>query len=178
MLAGRFFIFEAYFVKYFLKSCFVFVVSFYFLACVTDGGIDAFAAKGGGGPGVIGLQERDSLGFGTIIIDTLGDTITLSPAGTISAQNMSMFSGTVTAGHIRATGDKNTAVSITFSSGDVLSGPGASMPLGNFTHDAGSSPAFDGRGKLEFNIGASLTVNPGQIDGNYSGTYVVYVDYL
>ena len=35
---------------------------------------------------------------------------------------------------------------ISFSSSDTLTGPGTAMALGNFAHDAGGSPAFDGAG--------------------------------
>ena len=58
-----------------------------------------------------------------------------------------------------------------------MTGPGTAMALGNFTHDAGGSPAFDGSGDLSFNVGADLTVNASQAAGEYSGSYSVTVDY-
>ena len=125
----------------------------------------------------IGGREKTSMDFATIIIDTTGDTITLTPSGSISAANASMFTGTASASEFSMSGDKNTAVSISFSSGDVLTGPGSNMPLGSFTHDAGPTPSLDNKGKLVFNVGANLTINASQADGAYSGTYMVTVDY-
>lgn len=124
------------------------------------------------------IVEDTAMDFATIIIDITGDTITLTPAGSISANNLSFFSGSPSAAQFSVTGDASTAATISFSSGDTLSGPGASMALGTFTHDAGGSPAFDGSGDLSFNVGASLTINASQASGSYSGVYTVTVDYL
>ena len=117
------------------------------------------------------------MSFGIIIPDSAGDVVTLSPSGGLSSQNMTIFSGSPQSGFFTVKGDKNTAFVISFSSGDVLSGPGTDMALGTFAHDAGGSPAFDGSGNLTFNVGAALTVNASQTAGAYSGTYTVTVDY-
>lgn len=123
------------------------------------------------------LSEDTAMDFATIVADAAGDTVTLDSAGSISATGTSTFSGTPAAGAFSATGTPNSAVTISFSSGDVLSGPGTDMGLGNFTNDAGGSPAFDGSGNLAFNVGADLTVNASQTAGSYSGTYTLTVDY-
>mgnify|MGYP001169127445 FL=1 len=125
----------------------------------------------------ISISEDTAMDFATILADAAGDTITLTPVGGISAANTSTFSGSPAAGAFSATGDASTAVTISFSSGDVLSGPGTDMALGTFAHDAGGSPAFNGSGNLTFNVGAALTVNASQTAGAYSGTYTVTVDY-
>jgi len=54
---------------------------------------------------------------------------------------------------------------------------GITMGLGNFTHDAGGSPAFTAGGTLALNVGADLTVNASQTAGAYTGTYTLTVDY-
>ena len=123
------------------------------------------------------LTEDTSMDFATIVADAAGDTVTLTAAGAISSTGSSTFSGTPAAGAFSATGDASTAVTISFSSGDTLTGTGTAMPLGTFTHDAGGSPAFDGTGNLAFNVGANLTVNASQAAGSYSGTYTLTVDY-
>lgn len=125
----------------------------------------------------IALSEDTAMNFATIIADTSGDVVTLTPAGSISAANTSTFSGTAAAGAFSATGGANAAVSISFSTGDTLTGPGTAMPLGTFTTDAGGSPAFDGSGDLAFNVGADLTINAAQTAGAYSGTYTLTVNY-
>lgn len=123
------------------------------------------------------LTEEASMSFATIIGDPFGDNITLTPSGSISGQNGSIFTGSPVSAEFSVKGDNNTAVSISFSTGDTLTGSGDNMPLSNFTHDAGTSPAFNGAGNLFFNVGATLTINAGQAGGSYSGLYTVTVDY-
>lgn len=123
------------------------------------------------------LTEDTAMDFATIVADVAGDTITLTPAGAISGTGSSIFSGTRAAGAFSATGTPSAAVTISFSAGDTLTGPGAAMALGTFTNDAGGTPAFDGTGNLSFNVGADLTINASQVGGAYSGTYTLTVDY-
>lgn len=123
------------------------------------------------------LTQDSAMSFGTIIIDRTGDTITLNPNGNISAQKLSMFTGIPSAAQFSARGDKNAAVFISFSSGNTLTGAGTPMQLTNFTTNAGSSPAFDAGGRISFRVGASLSINPAQSQGNYSGSYVITLDY-
>lgn len=125
----------------------------------------------------ITLSEDTAMDFATITADPAGDTVSLTTAAAISSTGTSTFSGTPAAGAFSGTGTASTAVTISFSSGDVLTGPGTDMALGNFSHDAGGSPAFDGTGNLSFNVGADLTVNATQAAGTYNGTYTVTVDY-
>lgn len=125
----------------------------------------------------IALTEDTAMDFATIVADSAGDTVTLATDNSISSTGTSTFSGTTAAGAFSATGSPSAAVTISFSTGDTLTGPGTAMPLGNFTNDAGGSPAFDGSGDLSFNVGADLTVNATQTAGAYSGTYTLTVDY-
>lgn len=129
------------------------------------------------GPDPVTISERREMEFALIIPDSLGDVITLTPSENISGQSTSLFSGRVQAAEFIARGEKNSAITISFSSGDFLSGSGANMPLGNFTHDAGFTPTLAGNGRLIFSVGADLTINAGQTSGVYSGTYTVTVDY-
>lgn len=123
------------------------------------------------------FTENVEMTFGTVIVDTYGDAITLLPNGSVSSQNLSIITGTASASNFSAVGDPNTAVTISFSSGDTLDGSGAAMPLGAFATNAGFTPAIDGSGNISFDVGATLTVNPNQVQGYYSGTYSVYIDY-
>ena len=124
----------------------------------------------------VSLRERSEMDFATIFILPGGDTVVLTPAAGISSSNGSIFTGSPQAARFSAQGDKNAAASISFSTGDVLTGPGTSMPIGNFTHDAGPTPAFTSNKKLDFNVGATLTINPNQVSGSYSGVFTVTVD--
>lgn len=125
----------------------------------------------------IALTEDTAMDFATIVADAAGDTVTLATDDSISATGASTFSGTAAAGAFSATGTPSAAVTISFSSGDTLTGPGTAMALGNFVHDAGATPAFDGTGNLALNVGADLTVNAAQTAGAYAGTYTLTVDY-
>ncbi len=125
----------------------------------------------------IALSEDTAMNFATIVADPTGDVVTLTAAGGVTGTGASTFTGTPDAGAFSATGTPSAAVTVSFSSGDTLTGPGAAMGLGTFTTDAGGSPAFDGSGNLAFNVGANLTVNAGQVGGAYAGTYTLTVDY-
>lgn len=138
----------------------------------------AFGEVGGGGKKIRNFTEIDVMSFGSVVVDPLGDQLTLSAAGSISAQNGSIFFGDVSAALFSVLGHANTAVIISFSTGDTLTGAGAAMPIGNFTHNAGVTPAFDANGSISFSVGADLTINPSQGSGAYSGSYTVFIEYL
>jgi hypothetical protein len=125
----------------------------------------------------IAITEDVSMDFATIVNDPLGDTITLTAAGGISGTGASTFSGTPLAGSFSVTGTPSAPVTISFSTGDTLTGPGTAMPLGTFTTNAGGSPAFDVGGDLSFDVGADLTINAAQVGGSYAGTYTLTVEY-
>ncbi len=125
----------------------------------------------------ITVTEDTGMDFGIIGADVAGDTITIDTADSVSATGASDLSGTPASGVFTATGTASSTVGISFSSGDTLTGSGTAMPLGNFAHDAGGSPALDGSGSLTFNVGADLTVNASQVAGTYTGNYTVTVDY-
>ncbi len=125
----------------------------------------------------ISLSEDTAMDFATIVADVAGDTVTLAADGTVTSTGTSTFSGTAAAGEFSASGTPSAAVTISFSTGDTLSGPGAAMGLGTFTTNAGGTPAFDVGGALSFDVGADLAVNAGQTGGAYTGTYTLTVDY-
>lgn len=126
---------------------------------------------------ISGFVEDSALGFGSIVVDPSGDVITVTPGGGVSAQGGSMLIGGSSAAAFHAQGDANTAVTISFSTGDTLTGAGTAMAVGNFTHDAGMTPAFDNGGNISFHVGADLTVNSSQATGSYSGAYTVFLEY-
>ncbi len=125
----------------------------------------------------ITLTETTQLDFGEVTPSPAGDVITIDSAGVTSAVSGSTFAGSPAAGVWASTGTPLTAATISFSSGDLLTGPGTDMALGTFTHSAGGSPAFDGGGALNFNVGASFTIAAAQTAGTYAGAYSVTVDY-
>ena len=137
----------------------------------------SFAAYAGQTGQQLRIREQRDMRFATITPDPAGDIVVLSPQGTLSSSNTSLFSGSPRAAEFRARGERNRAVSISFSTGDSLAGPGSSMPLGSFTHDLGPTPQFPNNGQLRFNVGASLSISSGQFGGAYSGSYTIFIDY-
>jgi len=125
----------------------------------------------------ITVVENTALDFGQIGATSAGGAVVISTAGAVSGPAAYSFSGSPTVGSFTVTGYPNTAVTIAFSSGNIVSGPGAAMPLESFTHDAGVSPSLNGGGNLTFVVGATLAVNANQATGSYSGTYSVTVNY-
>lgn len=147
----------------------IFLFSFIFCFIL---GIAAYAKP------ITSLKEVSEIIFGTIIPDPDGDTITISPSGNITSNSGStFFAGNTSAASFTGKGDKNASYFISFSAGDSMTGTGANMTIQNFTHDAGITPSTDARGNFSFNVGTSLIINPGQISGEYSGVYTVFVDY-
>ena len=125
----------------------------------------------------ITLVEQRHLDFGEIAVTSAGGSVTISAAGAVSGPAAYSFSGSPTVGRFTVTGQPNTAVTIAFSSGNTLAGPGTAMSLESFTHDAGVLPSLNSGGNLTFAVGATLVINANQATGNYSGAYSVTVDY-
>ncbi|MGH1455892.1 MAG: DUF4402 domain-containing protein [Alphaproteobacteria bacterium] len=123
------------------------------------------------------LKEKIEMDFGGIIADPSGDEIRIRPNSRVTSQNSSYFFGQASSGKFTAKGDALAAVTISFSSGEALTGPGAAMSLHTFKHNKGDTPAFNANGRITFKVGAYLTVNPSQAEGVYSGTYSVFLDY-
>jgi len=73
----------------------------------------------------IAITEDTAMDFAVIVADPIGDTVTLTAANAISAANSSTFSGATAPGAFSVTGTPSAAVTISFSSGDSLTGPGA-----------------------------------------------------
>ena len=127
---------------------------------------------------IIALNEDAPMSFGVIATNSKQCTVTLSPAGAVTCPSQPFqFSGASAAATFTTTGNSSTPVTITFSTGDALAGPGSAMTLNNFQHDAGPTPALDGGGSLTFNVGADLRVKNNQVSGLYSGSYTVSVNY-
>ncbi len=119
----------------------------------------------------IQISEVQALNFGIIAAPSgASETISIGFGGTLSN------GGTGTNGLFNVTGAPNAAISITFQDG-ILSNGGASMALGNLTHDASTTPAFNAAGTLLFQVGADLEIAESQESGAYSGSYQITVNY-
>ena len=116
------------------------------------------------------------MNYGTIAVTNGGGKVTIAPNGSVTAPGGFALSGATQAGNFLTFGSANCSLLISFTPGSLI-GPGSPMTITGFTTDAGASPQFNGSGFFDFNVGADLLVNIGQVGGNYSGAYTVTVVY-
>lgn len=148
---------------------------------VTFGATGAFAADATGTGNAtiatpIGIAASANLEFGSVVAGASAGTVTISTAGARSVTGVTELGGTLQAASFNVTGEGTSTYSISFSSGDTLTGPGTAMSINTFTNDAGATPALTG-GTDSFNMGATLNVGASQTAGSYSGSFTVTVDY-
>jgi hypothetical protein len=125
----------------------------------------------------ITVTENTQINFGKVAVDSSAQCVVISAAGAVTCPSQYTCTGSPTAGAFTATGQASTAVTLSFSTGDTLTGPGTAMGLGSFTNNAGGSPSIGAGGTLAFAVGASLAVGANQTPGSYTGTYTVTVNY-
>lgn len=121
------------------------------------------------------VTEAVPMSFAAVAPPPSGGPIVLTTAGTIRSTGGFVFRGTPAPGAFNARGLPHHPASVSFSSGNLVTGPGAAMRLRPFTSNA--APTFDGTANLNFAVGATLVVNPNQAPGQYNGTYAVTVNF-
>ena len=120
---------------------------------------------------LVQVSETQAMDFGTIYVQSgQAQTITVGTDGTLSTGENGQ------SGIFAATGVPNSAITISFSNSELRAGA-ETLPLKNFTHDAGASPKFNSSGALEFKIGADIEISQNQAAGTYTGTYQLSVNY-
>jgi hypothetical protein len=122
------------------------------------------------------LTKNTDMSFGTLLIGSASEVITLSSGGGRSSTGSAVFSGSGVAADFTATGASGSALTITVAN-TTLTGPGSAMALNNFTHSAGVSPVLTAAGSLTFTVGGDLAIGTSQTVGNYDGTVTVTVNY-
>lgn len=118
------------------------------------------------------------LNFGTIIANSSGGTITLTPSsGSRDCAGGAMTCvGAFSWSKLQLTGSDATVV-VTYAPSFTLTGPGAPITAElDFPGGSGTSVAITG-GSTTIDIGAKLRVNPNQMPGAYSGLFSVDVNY-
>lgn len=126
------------------------------------------------------VTEAQALDFGTILAPTdSAKKVTIAAAnGARSADDEKMLVGTNTgkAGLFNVTGAENQSMTIQVSDSVELTGTGDSMTVDNFVTEPASKLTLNGTSG-QIKVGADLTVNQGQDEGDYTGTYQVTVSY-
>lgn len=125
----------------------------------------------------ITVTELDAMDFGLIAVDPAGDTIRLRTNGNLIITNGSVDLGGQQFGRFRLEGPPRASVSYTFSTGDVLTGPGADIPISNFELNRNNPFRLNGQGRRNFRVGATIFPSAGQLGGTYTGTYTITINY-
>jgi len=122
------------------------------------------------------VTEAVPMSFAAVAPPSSGGAIVLTTSGAISGSGGFIFRGRPTPGAFDARGMPNHPASVSFSSGNLVTGPGPAMRLGAFTTN-NAAPVFDSAARLSFAVGATLVINPNQTPGQYTGTYAVTVNF-
>lgn len=126
------------------------------------------------------VTNTRGLSYGRFAANT-GGTILMSTAGVRSKTGgvVLMAGGTITSASFSLTesgsGKSLNFTTITLPSTATMTSGADSMTLSNFVSDPPNTVL--GTGKTTVLVGATLTVAPNQAPGNYSGSFVVTVNY-
>jgi hypothetical protein len=125
-----------------------------------------------------------NLDFGKIGSPKQESTVILAAANGARSGSADLIGSNGTPAKFKATGDKDYRMSVTYPTDDIhLKGPTGSTDMlikaTTWTIDKTSNTdiSFDTNGEALFNIGATLTVNPDQAVGQYTGVYAISVNY-
>lgn len=126
------------------------------------------------------VTEAQALDFGTILAPTdSAKKVTIAAAnGVRSADDGAILVNTNQgkAGLFNVTGAENQSMTIQVSDSVELTGTGDPMTVNNFVTEPASELILSGTSG-QIKVGADLTVNQGQDEGDYTGTYQVTVSY-
>lgn len=128
---------------------------------------------------VIGISATQNLQFGRFAAAT-GGTVAVSPNGTRTAGGgVILAGGSYAQAAFTVTGiaTSNYSISLPANGAVALTGPGTNMAINNFVSSPSTSGTLDALGQQTLNVGATLTVNANQTNGNYSGSFDVIVNY-
>jgi Domain of unknown function (DUF4402) len=120
------------------------------------------------------LLEMD---FGKIVSDGAGGMVDLDPVTNARncPSNLNCI-GTFSFARLHLTGS-DAQVRVNYDTSFQLTGPGDPITVEpTFTGGQGTIVQLSG-GQADFDFGAKLHVNPGQLAGNYSGQFNVDIDY-
>ncbi len=124
----------------------------------------------------ISISAGANMDFGTVSPTGTAGTVTVTPTGARSSVNVDLLGGLPAAAAFDVTGGPGQVYFITLPSSTTLTSGGNTMTVDTFTHDAGATPTLAG-GSDTFNVGATMHVGATQVEGTYSGTFAVTVNY-
>lgn len=131
------------------------------------------------GATTIGITNTQPLSFGTFVAGT--GSVTVSPNGTRIASGgvIVLATGPGQAAQFVVAGDANVTYAVTLPPDSTVSiaNGGNNMPVNGFVSSPASTGVLSGGGIQTLNVGARLDVVDGRPVGDYSGSFIVVVDY-
>ncbi len=126
-----------------------------------------------------GTPTGGDLMFGTIAADAAGGTVVIDPATSgRTSPSLTLLPGTYGPAAFTATGAPNQVFWISLPSGTLYISNGmASMGVFPWTTNIAGQPRFSAAGSASFNVGGTITVQPNQSPGFYTGVFQVTVLY-
>lgn len=128
----------------------------------------------------LAIVNTEPLSFGKFAAGSGGSVLVL-PSGARSATGgvALLSSGTGAPARFEVSGDPGAVYAITLPANgavNLTSSGGQTMPLSDFSASPPTGQ-LNASGRQSLAIGARLTVSPLQTSGDYSGSFVIYVDY-
>lgn len=122
------------------------------------------------------LNVLQNMSFGEFAPDASGGSVSIDVDGTPSYNGIIDLGGTKSEARLQATGTPLVAFSLDLPNDpSTLVNGSETMTLGGFVHNAPGS--FDGGGSADFSLGATLTMNPNQVPGNYTANLDIGINY-
>ena len=129
----------------------------------------------------IALNWVQDMDFGEAAPSTVATTIIVKPDGTIDPASTAIGTNAalVKPAQFSVSGLANQAYTVTLPDDVtvVLAGPGTSMPVTGFSHNATGTLSSAATQPDVFGVGATLNINADQTAGSYSGSFNVTVSY-
>ncbi len=126
-------------------------------------------------------EKTSDLSFGTIVIDSDGGTVSFDADGNIQLTGGLSFlnSGSQPVqASFNISGRPGTGINIELPSEVILIHPdGHEMILDGITPNTDADPTLDAQGQIDFLLNGTLHVLQNQESGDYSGTFMVTVNY-
>lgn len=136
-------------------------------------GVPALASNSANAPSVDLVRE---ISFGTIAIGSGSGEVTVTTDGALRCTGGLQCLGGQTAGAFVITGAKDEMVSIMVTPSRLDDGKGHQLTA-TFTPSTRTLVLRPGNAKNPFTVGGTLSAPAGLVEGSYSGTFDVIVDY-
>ena len=125
------------------------------------------------------FEERVELEFGEVIVGASGGTITLSPGNVVSPSLGLFHRGGSIPGSFRILGREGTTVTVSLPAGATMISGNDRIAITGFSTDLlpdttlRGSDGPGGEALLDFNIGATVAIDPNQPRGDYIANFTV-----